>query len=227
MTIVNDVLKQMPGLGRPQRKFLATLFVTMLVLRGHVNFRHLSRDCDDSERTIARQFRAPVDWPDFHPRVLMTALDPRSALVSAHDAAFIPKSGQQTVGLGPFFNGCASRAARGLEMSTLAVVEVTRRCAFTLAGAQTPLRPRRKQPGLTSTRSRCVSIDIASRRASPIMAWRATMRRRSPWMQSSASIGMPSPHCGAPPTAYFLTPVHTRSDVEPGAHLMGRGTSRF
>jgi hypothetical protein len=138
MSIVNDVLKQMPGLGRPQRKFLATLFVTMLVLRGRVNFRHLSRDCDDSERTIARQFRAPVDWPDFHPRVLMTALDPRSALVSAHDAAFIPKSGQQTVGLGHFFNGCASRAARGLEMSTLAVVEVTRRCAFTLAVAQTP-----------------------------------------------------------------------------------------
>jgi hypothetical protein len=54
MSIVNDVLKQMPGLGRPQRKFLATLFVTMLVLRGRVNFRHLSRDCDDSERTIAR-----------------------------------------------------------------------------------------------------------------------------------------------------------------------------
>ena len=36
------------------------------------------------------------------------------------------------------FNGCASRAERGLEMSTLAVVDVTRRCAFTLAVAQTP-----------------------------------------------------------------------------------------
>jgi DDE superfamily endonuclease len=138
MTMVNDILKQMPGLGQPQRKFLATLFFTILVLRGRVNYRNLSRYCDYSERTIARQFREPFDWPDFHQRVLMTALDPRSELVSAHDASFIPKSGKQTFGLGHFFNGCASRAERGLEISTLAVVDVTRRCALTLAVSQTP-----------------------------------------------------------------------------------------
>jgi hypothetical protein len=138
MTIVHDILQQMPGLGQPQRKFLATLFVTILVLRGRVNFRNLSRYCDYSERTIARQFRAPFDWPDLRQRVLLTALDPHSELISAHDASFISKSGKQTFGLGHFFNGCASRAERGLEMSTLAVVDVTRRCAFTLASAQTP-----------------------------------------------------------------------------------------
>ena len=138
MTMVKNILRQMPGLGQPQRKFLATLFVTILVLRGRVTFRNLSRYCDYSERTIARQFRAPFDWPDFHQRVLMTALAPHAELISAHDASFISKSGKQTFGLGHFFNGCASRAERGLEISTLAVVDVTRRCAFTLASAQTP-----------------------------------------------------------------------------------------
>jgi DDE superfamily endonuclease len=138
MTLVHDILKQMPGLSQPQRKFLATLFVTILVLRGRVNCRNLSRYCNYSERTIARQFREPFDWPDFHQRVLLMALDPHAELVSAHDASFIPKSGKQTFGLGHFFNGCASRAERGLEISTLAVVDVTRRCAFTLAVSQTP-----------------------------------------------------------------------------------------
>ena len=138
MTIVNNILKQMPGLGLPQRKFLATLFVTILVLRGRVNFRHLNRYCDYSERTIARQFREPFDWPAFHQRVLMTALDQRSELVSAHEASFIPKSGQQTFGLGHFFNSGASRAERGLEISTLAVIDVMRWCAFMLAVSQTP-----------------------------------------------------------------------------------------
>src|SRR5262245_50779976 len=138
MTIVHDILKQMPGLSPPQRQFLATLFVTILVLRGRVNCRNWSRYCGYAERTIARQFREPFDWPAFHQRVLRTALDPRSALVSAHDASFLPKSGKQTFGLGQFFNGWASRAERGLEISTLAVVDVTRRCAFTLAVAQTP-----------------------------------------------------------------------------------------
>src|SRR5215217_7326035 len=138
MTLVHDILQQMPRLSQPQRKFLATLFVTILVLRGRVNFNNLSRYCAYAERTIARQFREPFDWPDFHQRVLMTALDPCSELVSAHDASFLPQSGKQTFGLGHFFNGCASRAERGLEIATLAVVDVTRRYALTLAVSQTP-----------------------------------------------------------------------------------------
>ena len=96
--------------------FTPTLFVTILVLRGRVNFRNLSRYCDYSERTIARQFRKPFDWPDFHQRVLMTALDPHSELISAHDASFISKSGKQTFGLGHFFNGCAAIPAVHLRV---------------------------------------------------------------------------------------------------------------
>ena len=138
MTIVNDILKQMPAVGQPQRKFLETLFATILALRGRVNFRNLSRYCDYSERTIARQFRRPFDWPDFHQRVINQALSPHSEMVSAQDASFIPKSGKQTFGRGHFFNGCTARPERGLEISTLAIVDVSRRCAFTLACAQTP-----------------------------------------------------------------------------------------
>jgi DDE superfamily endonuclease len=138
MTLVSDILKQMPAVRQPQRKFLIVLFTTILALRGRVTGRNRSRYCDYSERTIARQFRASFDWPDFHQRVLTAALDPRSELISAQDASFIPKSGKQTFGLGQFFNGCANRAERGLEISTLAVVDVTRRCAFTVAVAQPP-----------------------------------------------------------------------------------------
>jgi DDE superfamily endonuclease len=87
---------------------------------------------------MARQFRRCFDWPAFQQRVITVARDPRSEVISAQDASFIPKSGKQTFGLAHFFNGCTSRAERGLEISTLAVVDVTRRCAFTLAVAQTP-----------------------------------------------------------------------------------------
>jgi hypothetical protein len=138
MTIVKEILKQMPAVGKPQIKFLETLFATILALRGRVNFRNLSRYCDYSERTIARQFQCSFDWPDFHQRVMNIALDPCAELISVQDASFIPKSGKQTFGLGHFFNGCTARPERGLEISTLAVVEVKRRCALTLAVAQTP-----------------------------------------------------------------------------------------
>src|SRR5262245_47429087 len=104
MTIVNDILKQMPAVSKPQAKFLVILFTTILALRGRVNFRNLSRYCDYCERTIARQFRRTFDWPDFHQRLITVALDPRSEVISAQDASFIPQSGKQTFGLGHFFN---------------------------------------------------------------------------------------------------------------------------
>lgn len=87
---------------------------------------------------MARQFQRSFDWPEFHQRVMNAALGPNSELVSAQDASFIPKSGKRTFGLGKFFNGCSGRAERGLEISALAVVDVKRRCAFTLAVEQTP-----------------------------------------------------------------------------------------
>jgi hypothetical protein len=138
MTIATDILKQMPSVRQPQRKFLSVLFATILALRGRVTGRNLGRYCTYSERTMARQFRAACEWPEFHQRVMTTVLEPCAELISVQDASFIPKSGQQTFGLGHFFNGCANRAERGLEISTLAVVDVSRRCAFTLAVAQTP-----------------------------------------------------------------------------------------
>src|SRR5215813_13005970 len=119
MTLVTDSLQQMPAVRQPQRKFLVVLFATILALRGRVTCRNLSRYCAYSERTIARQFRASFAWPDFHPRVMTAALDPRSELSSAQDASFMPKSGKPTFGGGHFFNGCAKRAERGLEIATL------------------------------------------------------------------------------------------------------------
>src|SRR4029450_2154966 len=102
------------------------LVSTVLARAGRVTGRNLSRYCAYSERTIARQFRASFEWPEFHQRVMMTVLEPCTELISVQDASFIPKSGKQTCGLGQFFNGCANRAERGLEISTLAVLDVQR-----------------------------------------------------------------------------------------------------
>ena len=87
---------------------------------------------------MARQCRRCFAWPAFHPRVLTVARAPRSAVLSAPEAACLPPSGHQTCGLGPCCNGCPSRAERGLDSSTRAGVAVTRRGACTRAVAQTP-----------------------------------------------------------------------------------------
>jgi hypothetical protein len=141
MTIVNQILKQMPGVAKPQTKFLSTLFATILALRGRVNIRNLSRYCCYSERTISRQLRRDFDFASFNLQAMQSAINPTSTLIAVQDASFIPKSGHHTYGLDRFFNGCAGRPQRGLEISALAVVDVSANCAYTLAVSQTPPTP--------------------------------------------------------------------------------------
>jgi len=137
----------MSGLSQPQRQFLATLFVTILVLR-----------------TSARQLREPFAWPDFQQRVRLMALAPHAELVSTPDASFMPKSGQPPCGLGHFCTGCASRAERGREISTLAVVDVTRRCACTRAVSQTPPDEAATQAEPEDTRVDCYTPQLRAHR---------------------------------------------------------------
>ena len=66
MTVVTHILEQMPGINKPQRKFLLALFATMLAVRGRVNFRNLARYSTYSERTHHRQFQQPFDFPSFN-----------------------------------------------------------------------------------------------------------------------------------------------------------------
>ena len=138
MTIVNQILKQMPGLAKPQAKFIDVLFASILALRGRVNYRNLSRYSYYSERSISRHFHRRFDWPMFNHLAIKTATNSDATLIAAQDTTFIPKSGKKTYGLDNFFNSCSARAERGLELSTLAVVDLTRNCAYTLSALQTP-----------------------------------------------------------------------------------------
>ena len=60
---INRILEQLPGVGKPQKKFLVTLFLTILLMRGKVNFRNLSRYSDYCEKSYRRQFRNHLPLP--------------------------------------------------------------------------------------------------------------------------------------------------------------------
>lgn len=138
MTIVTATLNQLSTLAKPQRKFLAALIATILALRGRVNYRNLARYGDYTERTYSRQFQQSFPWLEYHAKLNQSAVPSSHELIAVQDASFIPKSGKKTYGLDKFYNGCAGRPERGLEISALAVVDVTQKGAYLAAVAQTP-----------------------------------------------------------------------------------------
>ena len=152
MTVVTATLKQIPGLAKPQRKFVAALIATMLALRGRVNYRNLARYGAYCEHRYARQFAPPFPWLAYHAQMLQNAVPATHELIAAQDASFIPKSGQHTPGLGKFYNGCAGRAERGLEISALGVVDLTQKGAYVAAVTQTQTPPQSKKAQVELTR---------------------------------------------------------------------------
>lgn len=157
MTIVAHILDQMPAINKPQRKFLPTLFATLLAVRGRINFRNLARYSTYSPRTHQRQFQQPFDFPSFNRCAIAQVTTAATVLLAAQDATFIRKSGNQTYGLDKFWNGCAHRSEKGLELSCIAILDVARRTAYPLSAQQTPPRPLSlKDPSsqLTATRTK-------------------------------------------------------------------------
>ena len=124
----------------------------MLALRGRINYRNLARYGEYHERSYARQFAQPFPWLQYHAQVIQQAVPARHELMAAQDASFLPKSGKRTPGLGRFYNGCAGRTERGLEISALAVVDLTRKGAYVAAVAPTQAAPKLKKTQVEVTR---------------------------------------------------------------------------
>jgi len=137
-TFINSILEQMPGVGQPQRKFLVTLFLTILLMRGKVNFRNLSRYSELSEKTYSRQFRHTFDFTDFNKRLIEETMPSGHEKIGVMDCSYIPKSGKKTYGLDFFYDSSHDKAAKGLEVSNLAVIDVTDNTGYCLSGWQTP-----------------------------------------------------------------------------------------
>lgn len=135
---INNILGKMTGVAKPQKKFLVILFLTILLMRGKVNFRNMSRYSDLNEKTYSRQFRKPFDFADFNKQLIEETVPSHHEKIAVMDCSFITKSGKKTYGLGFFYDSSHDQAAKGLEVSNLAVIDVTDNTGYSLSGWQTP-----------------------------------------------------------------------------------------
>ena len=124
-------------ISKPQKKFLLTLFTTILVTRGKINFRNMSRYSDLCEQTYSRNFAKPFDFIGFNRQVIDETFGQDSDRILAFDPSFIKKSGKHTFSRDSFWNGCASRSQKGLEISALSVVDIAQNEALCLSVTQT------------------------------------------------------------------------------------------
>jgi hypothetical protein len=138
MQLLQNVLHSLKKTKKPQYKFVTHLFGLMLMLPGHATFRNMSRYSPYHERTFSRWYATDLDWVSLNQAAITEAVPPEHAQALVMDASFVPKSGKHTYGLDRFWNGSHSRAEKGLEISTLAWLDITDNCAYCLSVEQTP-----------------------------------------------------------------------------------------
>ncbi len=150
MRLLQSVLPTLRQTKKPQQKFVAHLLGLLLMLPGHATFRNLSRYSSYHERTFARWYARDFDFVSLNKAAITQVIPPAHEQALVIDASFVPKSGKKTYGLDRFWNGSHSRTEKGLEISTLAWLDITDNCAYCLSVEQTP--PADKTPDAEATR---------------------------------------------------------------------------
>lgn len=133
---IANILSQMGGLSLTRRQFLMHIIQLFLSMPGRITCLSLSRYGAYDEKTYRRQFEQSFDWFAFNTHAVRQATSSHRMIAS--DASFVPKSGTRTPHLGQFWNGCASRKERGIELHELAVVDIDRHTALHLEARHTP-----------------------------------------------------------------------------------------
>ena len=157
------------GVSRPTQKFVQEVLTTWLTARGRFNFANLSRYSSWHERTFRRGFARGFSWGEFNQRLLTIIIPVQHEVIAALDASFVKKSGKHTAGLGLFFNGCAGRVEKGLELSLLSLIDVTAQTGYALRAWQTMAdaqsrksnskNSRDKQPAQAQANSKKTEVD--------------------------------------------------------------------
>lgn len=115
-----------------------TLFTTIFVVCGKVNFTNLSRYSELSEKTYRRHFKDTIGFEALNQSVIEQVHSPKTGTrIVAVDCTFVGKSGRHSEGLDSFYNGTTGKAERGLEWSVVAVIDVAQGTGYALSAQQT------------------------------------------------------------------------------------------
>ncbi len=137
MLIIKQTLDKITKFKKPLKKFLSDIVISIFSSHGKINFRNLGRYSDYHEKTISSNFKTiEVEFPLLNEEAIK-AVNIEESIMSV-DCSFINKSGKKTYGLGKFWDGKNNKSETGLEISTLALIDVKDNTAYTLDVRQTP-----------------------------------------------------------------------------------------
>lgn len=139
MKILEQAFNKINGIHKKQRDFFMLLIKGLIGAAGKRTFRNLARYMEITEHTFSRHMAKAFDFIGLNSQMIKASKRDGDIFIAAHDASFIAKSGKQTYGLDYFWNGCAGKAEKGLEVDVIAVIKVNgKKEGYTISAEQVP-----------------------------------------------------------------------------------------
>lgn len=148
-TIISGIIAQTQKVSAWTSAFVAHTLPLFLLVRGRRNFTNIARYGFHKESVYRRAFAGRFNWLAFNTELVKRHTDPRRII--AFDPSFIPKSRNQTPHVGMFWSGASGKALHGLEIGSLAIIDLIRKTAIHLDAVQTPSVPELNTKGKTLT----------------------------------------------------------------------------
>jgi len=140
MKILIQALSKINILNKNQYDFFIVLIQGFIGITGKRTFRNLARYMQIDEHTFSRQMAKAFNFIGLNTEMIKSSKNNGEILIAAQDASFMQKSGKSTHGLGFFWNGCASKAEKGLELDEIAIIKINgdKKEGYHLSAQQTP-----------------------------------------------------------------------------------------
>jgi len=143
--LVEKILQKIGGLKQPRKKFIVSIIILFLSMRGRYTFKGMERYGNHCEKTYRLHFEQAYDFLSFNLEMCKAHLSDHCII--AFDPSYLPKSGKHTPGRGKFWSGCLGKAVQGIEIGGLGVVDIKHNTAFNLEAIQTPSPTKLKEEG--------------------------------------------------------------------------------
>jgi len=135
-SLINAIIAKIDNTTKPRQKFILHILILYMGLRGKYNFINMARYGSYTEQTYRNHMSKPFDWAEFNKNLIQQHCS--HELIVAFDPSYIRKSGKKTAHVGRFWSGKDQAVKLGLEIGSIAVVDIQNSTAFSLEAVQTP-----------------------------------------------------------------------------------------
>lgn len=135
-SLMTTMVQKITNITKGRRSAIVEILLLYISCRGRVNFSQFGREGVRYEKTYRYHYEKAFDWSGLNTLLIQEYCT--NELIIGFDPSYISKSGKRTPGIGTFYSGVAGGYKKGLEIGSLAIIDINQNTAYHYESVNTP-----------------------------------------------------------------------------------------